>query len=356
MSYKRKKCGSVYLAKTNDDLTELESMYKIGKINGEDVRKINVAEIQCMEPNLNTEDVKAGLYSPNEYAVDPFLLPLTNLYTALYYGCKLLRSCKVIEAKIVKDNKNALWNILIEMNCKQLRKREERQFRSKAVINCAGNYSDEIDTFNSTSSNRFDITPAKGEYIVYKSVVSFKDRVVNNFVNCIPTKSYAGPFIFQSVYGHFVVGPTKVTQDSKTDRTCKKESVQFLKNYAKKHFPRLEEGTNCVIETYAGLRPQDLKNPDYDFRFDTKNMWVTLGAIRSTGLTASRAIAQYTAQKLYTDYNHIPKLTDVVMPPPVATKDGKWKIGEYMFQPTHKLSVLGLKNMITREHSFESSL
>ena len=60
-------------------------------------------------------------------------------------------------------------------------------------------------------------------------------------------------------------------------------------------------------------------------------MWVTLGAIRSTGLTASRAIAKYTVQKLYPNYNLLPKLRDVEMPPPISSKNGRmWKVGKYV--------------------------
>ena len=71
-------------------------MYNIGKENGEDLRKITVTEIQRMEPNLHTGGIKQGLYSPNEYVIDPFLLPLSNLYTALELGCELLTKCKVV--------------------------------------------------------------------------------------------------------------------------------------------------------------------------------------------------------------------------------------------------------------------
>ena len=42
--------------------------------------------------------------------------------------------------------------------------------------------------------------------------------VVKGTVVPIPSKQTAGVYIFQSVYGHTVVGPTNVRQTSKTDR------------------------------------------------------------------------------------------------------------------------------------------
>ena len=333
------KCGSIYLAKSDEDMVELDSMYRIGKENDEDVRKIDVSEIKQMEPNLNTKGVKAGLYSPNEYVVDPFLLPLSNLYTALELGCKLRTKCRVIETELMKKNGNTLMVVFTESLIGN--KTFPDQFLAKQVINCAGNYSDDADRLFKQNEHRFEITPGKGEFLVFTSIPSAQNSLTNGMVHCIPTKTFAGPYMYCSVYGNFVVGPTKITQKSKTNRECSEKSVQFLQNYARKHFNCLQNINECTFETYAGLRPQDLKNADYDIKFDSNNKWVTVGAIRSTGLTASRAIAQYVAKNLYPNYEHLTKQKDILMPPAIATSNNKWKVGKYVFHPTHKLSVLG---------------
>ena len=57
--------------------------------------------------------------------------------------------------------------------------------------------------------------PARGEYLVFDSD---QRDVVKGTVVPIPSKQTAGVYIFQSVYGHTVVGPTNVRQASKTDR------------------------------------------------------------------------------------------------------------------------------------------
>ena len=43
-----------------------------------------------------------------------------------------------------------------------------------------------------------------------------------------------------------------------------------------------------IIATYSGLRPRSKENNDYQIRFNDEKTFATLGAIRSTGLTASR--------------------------------------------------------------------
>ena len=74
-------------------------------------------------------------------------------------------------------------------------------------------------------------------YIILTSSPSIVTPLTNGMVNCIPSKTFAGPYMFSSIYDYFVVGPTKITQESKTDRTCDEKSIEFLKNYAIKHLP-----------------------------------------------------------------------------------------------------------------------
>ena len=52
--------------------------------------------------------------------------------------------------------------------------------------------------------------------------------VVKGTVVPIPSKQTAGVYIFQSVYGHTVVGPTNVRQASKTDRRGRYSQTIFM--------------------------------------------------------------------------------------------------------------------------------
>ena len=46
-----------------------------------------------------------------------------------------------------------------------------------------------------------------------------------------------GLYVFKSVYGHYVVGPTNVPQDSKEDRGCDVDNVADMKNHIFSYFP-----------------------------------------------------------------------------------------------------------------------
>ena len=113
----------------------------------------------------------AALYSPEEYVVDPYLLPLSNLYVALHHGCQLETLCRVIAVTKEREQNGSesCWKVKAE-------KREGGKsfvtfFRAKKVINCGGNYSDELDHLvprTIDEAKPFTIQPGRGKepYIV----------------------------------------------------------------------------------------------------------------------------------------------------------------------------------------------
>jgi L-2-hydroxyglutarate oxidase LhgO len=68
--------GMVYLARGAEQEAELDALLAMAAENGltEDVRRIEVAELQQLEPHLNTVGVTAALLSYKEFIVDPWLL------------------------------------------------------------------------------------------------------------------------------------------------------------------------------------------------------------------------------------------------------------------------------------------
>ncbi len=51
----------------------------LGLANGESVRIIDRDELRKLEPDLCLDEVDSALFSHEEFVVDPFLLPLSNL-------------------------------------------------------------------------------------------------------------------------------------------------------------------------------------------------------------------------------------------------------------------------------------
>lgn len=94
-----------------------------------------------IEPDLCQDNIIGALYSPNEYVVDPYLLALSNLYSAVGSGAVLLTDTEVIQT--TWDAKNKFWTLNTKSsdgknNC----------FTTLSVVNCAGNFSDDVNRMN----------------------------------------------------------------------------------------------------------------------------------------------------------------------------------------------------------------
>ena len=68
------------------------------------------------------------------------------------------------------------------------------------------------------------------------------------------------------------------------------ETVEKLRAYGEKVIPALKHAP--LIGTYSGLRPAT-EHRDYQIYPIREHSWITVGGIRSTGLTASSGIAEY---------------------------------------------------------------
>jgi len=343
----RSHCGLLMIAMNEEEFNTISEYQVKGIANGEDVRIIGKRELVKLEPNLSVvQDSVGALYSPEECLADGFLLALSNLYVALYHGCHLETRCRVVKVK--KDLHQGVWKVTAEKRAIKGGKLSKLFLRARKVINCGGNYSDEVDHLVPRTMDEekpFTIQPGRGEYVVLSA--SSKNGGSSTagpmgMVTQVPTKTYAGLYVFKSVYGHYVVGPTNVPQDSKEDRGCDVDNVADMKNHIFSYFPGLKD--HEMIATYSGLRPRSPEFHDYQIRFNKDLSWATLGAIRSTGLTASRSIAEYCAKNLFSNepYEAMMRKEDVVMPAPEPQKDGTVKVGQFTFRPTHKLSQLGL--------------
>lgn len=313
------KTGMIYIARGQEDEAELEDMLMNAQLNGElGVRKISLEEVSRLEPSLNLSGVTGALYSDNEYIVDSWLLSMTHVYGMEVAGVVTMTSCHV--TRVTRDG--SIWKVDTSLGI----------FSAHCVINCAGNFGDTVESLAKNVKN-FSVVPSKGEYLVFSSD---NQDIVNGTVVPIPSKQTAGVYIFKSVYGHIVVGPTNIKQEDKFDRSVSVASSINLLDHVNTLFPSIQPST--VLGGYAGLRPAT-EHQDYCIHLDTGRGWVTVAGIRSTGLTCSLAISQYVAEALVEDHQpaKIP-----LMPAPLPGPGGQVDIGGRLYTPTHPLSRLGL--------------
>ena len=97
----------------------------------------------------------------------------------------------------------------------------------------------------------------KGEYLMYKSRPG--EDLVRSLVVPVPSRTTAGVYVFSSLYGNVVVGPTMMRQRSKEDRSCDPAVQAELRRHAETLFPALKDR--------GALKVTDSKSSKKRFKF-----------------------------------------------------------------------------------------
>ncbi|KHO17926.1 NAD(P)/FAD-dependent oxidoreductase [Mycolicibacterium setense] len=162
--------------------------------------------------------------------------------------------------------------------------------RTRWVVNAAGLGADVIDTLFGFS--RFTVTPRRGELIVYDKLAR---PLVDKIVLPVPTSRGKGVLVSPTIYGNVMLGPTSEDLTDRTATGTSETGFEFLLEKGRALMPRLLDEE--VTATYAGLRAA-IDHGDYLIEADPAQHYLLVGGIRSTGLTAGMAIAEYARGQL----------------------------------------------------------
>ncbi|WP_428548163.1 NAD(P)/FAD-dependent oxidoreductase [Profundibacter sp.] len=302
-------CGAHVVAWSDEEVAKLEQIQQQAVDNNVmDTRLITGDELRTVEPNLSDRAL-AAIAVPSESLIDPWSSPYAYLHQSLMNGGEVMLSCEVTGGRFdgngwkLETTQGLVW--------------------ANHVVNCAGLYGDLVNSsvFGQAS---FTITPRKGQFVVYDKAAS---RLARSVILPVPTARTKGIVLFRTVFGNLAVGPTAEDQQSRTDSSIDTETLQSLMAAGEAIMPALKGMP--VTATYAGLRPAT-EFKDYQISADAANNWITVGGIRSTGLSGALGIAQYT-YGLYRDMgaDHT-ALTDPAIPTArvltdVANRDWKEK-------------------------------
>ena len=273
------KSGALVLAWNDEQLRELPKLIKKAHANGVlDVKALDRTEILKREPGLSNK-LLAGFEVPGEYIIDPWASAHAYITQAVENGAILKRGVEVLDGSY--DNK--LWTLETssEIIC------------ARIVINCAGLYGDILDQ-RLLKYRRFSITPRKGQFVVFDKAAS---SLVSSTILPVPTKITKGIVVCRTIYGNLLVGPTAEDQESRTDSSTDSSILKKLCEKGVELIPSLS--SMDITSTYAGLRPAT-EFSDYQIINEPEIGYVTVGGIRSTGLSAALGIAKY-ASKLIRD-------------------------------------------------------
>ena len=239
--------------------------------------KLSSSEVRILEPNLSPGCTSA-IHIPGEIVLDPWLYTIALAAHARENGAHVYTNFEFDpESSFFEDG---VWTV-----AQKLSSTDDASpigtLRAKAVVNAAGVNADDVQA-KVLGDSSWKTRPRRGQYRLYKPN---KNTKLLHPIQPIPTQRTKGIFIFSTLYGTIVVGPTALDQDSKTDRNIDSLVARELDHHVKRVLPGIDVESDFIGE-YVGIRPGTDKR-DYQIEIFPNRNWITVGGIRSTGLTGT---------------------------------------------------------------------
>ncbi len=265
--------GAVVIAWNEQEILQLDVIESQAHANGiSDVRRISRNKLLEREPYLSSA-AKAGLLIPGEFIIDPWSAPLAYLRQAIDNGAEARFNTTLLSGDFSSAGQ---WALITSSG----------PIYARTVINCAGLYGDLVD-MRLLGAAKFKIHPRKGQFVVFDKRAS---QLVHSIVLPVPTEHTKGIVLTRTIFGNVLVGPTAEEQEDRERAAVDSKTLHALLQRAWAIVPALKDIP--VTAVYAGLRPAT-ERKDYWVNFDADRQWITVGGIRSTGLSAALGIATH---------------------------------------------------------------
>lgn len=266
--------GALLVAWDDEQAANLPALAAKAAANGyTDTELIDAAAVGELEPHLGG-DARGGMLVPGEHIIDPWSTSLAFAREAIANGVEWLPNHHV--TKLEPDDAGLTTLIGTARGA---------QIRARCVVNAAGLNSDAVNALLGRSG--FTVRPRRGELIVFDKLAR---PLVQRTILPVPTPTTKGVLVAPTVFGNLVLGPTADDIDDKTATGSTRAGIDALLATGRRILPALLD--HEVTAVYAGLRAAT-EHVDYQISHDASLRVVCLGGIRSTGLTASMAIAEH---------------------------------------------------------------
>jgi glycerol-3-phosphate dehydrogenase len=286
-------CGALVVAWNAAEVEMLGGI--VDKANANDVRDtqlLSSAQLRRKQPRLSTNAL-AAVEVPREFVIDPWTTPYTYLLQAVENGAQVERNCEVIGGNFA----DGLWQI----------ETSGGKISSQYIINCAGLYGDLLEQ-KLLGQSAFEIRPRKGQFLVFDKSAN---QLIDSIILPVPNDKTKGVVVCKTIFGNLLVGPTAEDQQSREDATVDAGTLQTLYDRGVEIVPEL--ANHSVTATYAGIRPAT-EFKDYCIQPFAQNNYISVGGIRSTGLSAALGIASHVFGLYQAMGNSHQQIDNIVMP------------------------------------------
>ncbi|MQY15054.1 putative MG039-like protein [Streptomyces sp. RB5] len=297
--------GALLVAWTEEELEALPGLREKAVRNGySHCALVSAAEVYEQVPAL-AAGALGGLTVPDESIICSWTTTLAYATEALSRGTVLLLGHRVSSVE--------------PGPCTTTLHTDRGPVVARWVVNAAGLGADLVDRL--FGFDRFTVTPRRGELLVYDK---FARPLAPRIVLPVPSSRGKGVLISPTVYGNVMLGPTAEDLSDRTDTSTSAAGLEFLLAKGAALMPRLLE--EDVTASYAGLRAA-IDRSDYLISADGSRRYLLAGGIRSTGLSASMAIASYVCEQLMVAGLALVPRSDLPSPPRMP------QIGEAFVRP-----------------------
>jgi len=270
--------GSLVLAFGAGEEKALAELAAKAAANGVPVEILDRAELRRREPRVSPE-ATAALWAPTGGICCPYELTFRYAENAAANGVAFVFDAAV-EA-LARDASG--WRVTCG---------DGRTFTARAVVNCAGLRSDELN--NLVSAVKYRIEPRRGEYLMLDKD---EDGTFSATMFQVPSRMGKGILVSPTVDGTLIVGPTAEDISDKEDKATTYAGLKKVKAGARRTYPDLP--LDKVITEFSGLRAHETTVGDFVLGEapDAPCFFNALG-VESPGLTSAPAIGVWLAERV----------------------------------------------------------
>lgn len=273
-----KRCGSLVVCLSQEDLPGLQALHDRGVKNGvKDLQIIlDKEKIHQLEPNL-TDEVAGVLYAPTAGIVCPFNMNIAMAENACTNGVEFRFNTEVQKIQKIEGG----WQLTTSTGT----------YEARCVVNAAGVYADRF--HNMVSDRKIHITPRRGDYCLLDKSAG---RHVEHTIFALPNKYGKGVLVTPTVHGNLLVGPTAIDIEDKESTATTREGLDELISKAGMNVKNLP--MRQVITSFAGLRAHEDGHEFIIGEVEGAEGFIDCAGIESPGLTSAPAIGKMVAEIL----------------------------------------------------------
>ncbi|MFT5113571.1 MAG: glycerol-3-phosphate dehydrogenase [Parasphingorhabdus sp.] len=287
------KSGALVVAWNKTEVELLDGIVDKARANNvHDVQQLSGRQLRVKEPELS-KNAFAAVEVPREFVIDPWTTPYTYLLQAIDNGAALQRNTEVIDGHFADD----LWQI----------ETSQGKISSRYIINCAGLYGDLLDQ-KLLGQSTFKIRPRKGQFLIFDKSASY---LIDSIILPVPNDKTKGIVVCRTIFGNLLVGPTAEEQESRDDASVDSDILQKLYDKGVEIIPEL--ANHNVTASYAGIRPAS-EFKDYCIQPFAEQNYISVGGIRSTGLSGALGIANHVFGLYQAMGNNHTRIDNIIFP------------------------------------------